>query len=245
MSRAGTLVRQWREASLSSAWAEAEEWWSPAIDAVADAILDETSDPRAACEVLGRYRAAAGIFLDEAREDVKVAGRVAGLSSAVTAQLVDGLTIGWVDRTLDTFFTGACIDPMTELATLPYLMTRLDEAYASARARGVDIADELAFVVVEVLMAGDLLESETQMVVIQRALRTAFNAGETLARVGPQCAVAVVSRAEPNLSLALGQLRTELESARARSRIRRNRMWLERLPNQRDALPALIRDLTA
>ena len=243
MSRSGTLVRDWRAVSLSTTWSDAEEWWTPAIDAVADAILGSSGDARAACETLGRHRAAAGVFLDEARADVMVAGRVAGLNSASIAELVDGLTIGWVDRTLDTLFTSACVDSMTELASLPYLMTRLTELYASAAARGTRVPDEHAFVVVQVLMAGDLMQSETQMVIIQRALRAAFHAGETLARIGPQCAIALVSRGEPALSCALGQLRISLETARANDRIRRHRMWLERLPYQRDSLPALIREL--
>jgi len=243
MSRSGTLVRDWRAASLSSAWSDAGQWWTPAIDAVADAILGASGDARAACEILGRHRAAAGVFLDEARADVMVAGLVAGLSPASTAELVDGLTIGWVDRTLDTFFTSACIDPMTELATLPYLFTRLGELYASASARGVAVGDEHAFVVVQVLMAGDLLESELQMVVIQQALRAAFGTGETLARIGPQCAVALVARAEPGLSVSLAALRADLDVARSSDRIRRNRMWLERLPIERDSLPALVREL--
>jgi hypothetical protein len=244
MTRSGSLVRDWRSASLSTAWSDAEEWWTPAVDAVADAILGDTGgDPRAACENLGRQRAAAGVFLDEARADVMVAARIAGLTSAEAAQLVDGLTIGWVDRTLDTFFTSACVDPMTELASLPYLMTRLGEMYASASSRSVDLGDEHAFVVVQVLMAGDLLESEMQMTVIQQAMKAAFDGGQTLARIGPQCAVAVVSRVEPRLSYALGLLRAGLETARAADRVRRNRMWLERLPRERDAIPALIRQL--
>ena len=74
MALSGSLVQDWRQASLSSAWADAAQWWTPAVEAVADAIVDETLDLRAACEVLGRHRAAAGIFLDDAREDVKVVG---------------------------------------------------------------------------------------------------------------------------------------------------------------------------
>jgi hypothetical protein len=243
MSRSGSLVNDWRQASLSSAWSNAEEWWTPAIDAVAEAIVGASGAARAACETLGNHRAASGVFLDEARADVMIAGRVAGLSSASTAVLVDGLTLGWVDRTLDTFFTSACVDPMTELATLPYLMTRLSELYASASARGVDIADEHAFVVVQVLAAADVMQSEMQMIIIQGALRGAFGAGETLARIGPNTAVAVVSRAEPALRDALGWLRIVLNQARSADQIRRHRMWLERLPRQRDHLPSLIRQL--
>ena len=82
------------------------------------------------------------------------------------------------------------------------------------------------------------------MVVIQRALRAAFDAGETLARIGPQCAVAVVSRAEPALSyVARPAAQPNSRRPASRDRIRRNRMWLERLPRERDSLPALIRQL--
>jgi hypothetical protein len=243
MTRSASLVRDWRRASYSSAWSHAEQWWTPAVDAVAEAILGDSGDARAACENLGRQRAAAGVFLDEARADVLVAAQLAGLSSAVTAHLVDGLTIGWVDRTLDTFFTSACVDPVTELASLPYLMTRLTEVYAEAAARDRDVADEQAFVVVQILMAADLVECEMQMMLVQRALRHAFGSGETLARIGPQCAVALVSRVEPALSYALGSLRAELEVARTGDKSRHTRMWLERLPRERDTLPALIREL--
>jgi hypothetical protein len=241
--RSGLLVRDWRRASLSAAWTQSEQWWTPAVDAVAEAILGSTGDARAACETLGRHRASAGVYLDEARADVLVAARVAGLGSMPTAQLVDGLTIGWVDRTLDSFFISACVDPVTELASLPYLMTRLTEIYADADARSVVVADAHAFVVVQTLLSGDLLETEMQMVVVQRALRLAFRGGETLARIGPQCAVAVVSRAEPALSYALGGLRRELERARSREHLRRTRMWVERLPTDRYDLPGLIREL--
>jgi hypothetical protein len=246
MSRSGSLVNDWRQASLSSAWSNAEEWWTPAIDAVAEAIVGDSgdsADARAACETLGNHRAASGVFLDEARADVMIAGQVAGLNSASTAELVDGLTLGWVDRTLDTFFTSACVDPMTELATLPYLMTRLSELYASAFARQVNVADEHAFVVVQVLAAGDVMQSEMQMIMIQTALRRAFDSGETLGRIGPNTAVAIVSRIEPNLNEALGHLRIVLEQARSADQIRRHRMWLERLPHERDSLPGLIRKL--
>ncbi len=241
MTRSGALIRDWRQASLSSAWSHSEEWWAPGIDAVADAILGTSGDPRAAGETLGRQRAAAGVFLDEARADVLVAAQVARLGSDSTAQLIDGLTIGWVDRTLDTFFTSACVDPVTELASLSYLMTRLSEIYAEARAREADVADEQAFVVVQAAPAADVLEAEMQMVVVQNALRCAFNSGETLARIGPHCAVAVVSRVEPSLSRSLAALRGELELARAEDRLRRTRMWLERFPDDRHDLPGLLR----
>ena len=243
MTRSGSLINDWRRTSLSTSWAHSEQWWTPAVAAVAEAILSTTGDPRAACETLGRQRAAAGVFLDEARADVLVAAKIAGLGSARAAQLVDGLTIGWVDRTLDTFFTSACVDPITELASLPYLTTRLTEVYAHARSRQVDVTEETAFVVVQALSGGDVLEWEMQMVVVQNALRSAFNAGETLARVGPQCAVALVSRSEPGLTQSLIALRGELDLARTENRLRHPRLWVERLPADLNDLPALLRQL--
>lgn len=246
MSRAGVLVENWRAVSLTSAWSDSAEWWTPAVDALADALAGRpVADTLAAGATLGRQRAAAGVFLDEARADVLVAARLAGLRHADSTDLVDALTVGWVDRMLDAFFTGECLDPLTELTSLPYLMTRMAEIYAEAELRGVAVPDEHALVVVRPSAVAGALEAETQMIVVQTAMRTAFRGGETLARVAPSCAVALVPRGEPRLSDCLARLSAELDIARTEGRLHRPRMWLERLPYVREDLPALLRQLDA
>lgn len=243
MTQPAVLVRSWRAKSLSTSWSDATYWWTPAVDAVADALADPLLDARPACEMLGRQRAAAGIYLDEARADVEVAGRLAGFRDEEITGLVDALTVGWVDRMLDTYFTSACVDPLTGLASLPYLLTRLAEVYADARVRGVSAPHEYALVVVQTSGGRDPLESNLELTAVQSALRTAFAGGETLARVDASCAVALVRRGELWLGESLATLHKEIRIAERERRVSRPRVWLERLPGNPDDLPALVRQL--
>jgi hypothetical protein len=242
--RAGaTLVRSWRAASVESAWTEAELWWTPAVDAVADALAGEPVDLVAACELLGRQRADAGIYLDEARADVRVLAKLAGFGPAGSTALMDALTLGWVDRTLDGFFTSSCVDPLTELATMPYLMTRLREVYAEAEVEGIAPSVSYAFVIVHVEGRADAIETETQMITLQMAMRSAFDGGETLARVGANSALALVRRREPRLHMALAALKAVLDVAQHELRLGHVRTWIEALPVEAAGVPLLLREL--
>jgi hypothetical protein len=246
MTRSGVLRRNWYRASVNSTWSDSSEWWTAAVDAVTDALTDGRPDPRAACEALGRQRAEAGVFLDEARADLRAAARCAGLGSADTAELVDGLTIGWVEHAMDGFFAAPCMDPLTELASVPYLLTRLDEVRADARVRGELIELTHALTVVKTAPTPDPVERETHMITVQIALRAAFPGGTTLARIGPNCATALVPSHDPtSLSEALSVLQAELDAAINEGRLPRSRTWLERLPHDRATMPALLRELNA
>jgi hypothetical protein len=264
MTTALVFMRQWQQASLSESWTGASQWWSPAVDAVAEALADRDThrdthgnthrgshreddrdcDARAASAALGRDRADAGVFLDEARADLETATRVARVMPGETAQLLDALTVGWVDRTLDTYYVAGCVDPLTELASMPYLLARLSELYAEAGFRDTCVADSHALVAVDIADVADPLESEVQLIALQSAMRAAFRGGETLARVGRSTAVALVARSEPRLSKSLLVLRIELQLGRAEQRLGNPRMWLERLPSERSAVPAALRTIT-
>ena len=268
MEQQATLLASWRAASTQgdalADWIDADQWWTPAVEALADALVGTsggtsdgasggasggtvggTVDAASACEALGRQRAAAGVFLDSARRDVLNATQVAGCSSGQTAELVDSLTLGWVDRTLDDYFTDACVDPLTELTSLPYLLTRLAEVYSEAQVTGADLRTEYALVVVMAAERSDPMETETQMIAAQVAMRAAFSGGETLARIGRHCAVVLSRRNEPRFGRSLARLRDQLALARVKQRLPGARMWVEALPSDRRAVPALLRELNA
>jgi hypothetical protein len=251
MTQPEALLESWRAASThggpGAAWgdADADQWWTPAVDALADALAGVSVDAISVCQTLGRQRAAAGVFLDSARRDVLNASIVAGCSPGTTASLLDALTLGWVDRTLDDYFTSGCVDPMTELTSLPYLMTRLAEIYAEADFAGSVPREEYALVVVQAAERSDPLEAETQMIAAQVAMRFAFQGGETLARIGPHSAVVLTRRTEPRFARSLRVLREELGVARAESRLPGVRIWIESLPVQRQDLPVLFREINS
>lgn len=244
-----TLLASWRAASTQGPggthWPDVSQWWTPAVDAVADALGGESVDAMSACQTLGRQRAAAGVFLDSARRDVLNAATVAGCSPGLTASLIDAVTLGWVDRTLDEYFTEACVDPLTELASLPYLMTRLIEIYAEAALTESDPSADYALVIVLAAERSDPIEAETQMIAAQVALRVAFEGGETLARIGPHAAVALAARTQPRFGTSLRRLRDELGIARAERRLPGVRIWIEALPADRGQLPAIFREINS
>jgi len=225
-------------------WSDPAAWWTPAAEAVADALSGRAGpDSAAASNALGRQRASAGVFLDEARTDLLVAARMAGLGRADRATIVDALTLGWTDRTLETLFTADCVDPLTELATPGYLVTRLRELYAEASWTGEPVARDYALVVVRLAPVSEVLEAETQMILAQTALRAVFPGGQTLARVTPHCVVVLARRREPALGRSLREASAELELAVDEGRLRTSRIWLETLPREFSGLAGLLRQL--
>lgn len=243
MASPGALLRTWRESSLTSSWPDHTEWWSSAVDAVSDALAGRRGDVRAAGEALGRQRAEAGVYLDETRADIKLAARAASLRPVPTAELVDAVTLGWVNRILDDAFATPCVDTLTELVPVQYLSTRIAELWAESRLVGEPVQRSHTLVVVKVLPVRHPIERETHMITVQTALRTAFRGGETLARVGRTTAAALALRAAERLRPALAVLRAELDTAMEERRLPRTRFWQETVPHDAQALAAMLREL--
>ncbi len=123
-------------------------------------------------------------------------------------------------------------------------MTRLAEIYAESQVTGAVASSEYAFVVVLTGTRSDPLEAETQMIAVQVAMRRAFSGGETLARVGAHCAVVLARRGEPRFGRSLRVLSDELAVARVEQRLPGVRVWIESLPAERQALPAVLREMS-
>jgi GGDEF domain-containing protein len=236
------LQRDWRHASLSIGRTDPASWWTPAVDAVADGIGDRLVDLPAACAALGRQRAEAGVFLDEARADLLVAATIASLPQPMVHDLLDALTLGWVESMLD-LHGSSCVDPLTELTSIDYLTTRLAEIHAEARLDGRLGCDTHVLVVVQIARTPDPMVRETHLITVQTALRSAFRGGETLARIGAHCAVAVAGRAPERLHASLASLRTELAIAERERRLSIPRIWLESIPADLAVVPALLREI--
>ncbi len=182
--------------------------------------------------------------LDEARADLESAVRVSGLKPGQISELIDALTVGWVNSSMDWVLASSCIDPLTELAPVSYLSARLAEVQAEARRDGVSVHDRHALVIVRTGGTTDSLERETHMITVQTVLRVAFAGGETLARIGPHCAAALVSRVPAvRLRESLAVLGAELEIAVTEGRLPSTRNWVEPIPQGTDGLPMLIREL--
>lgn len=191
------LITRWQAASRSDGWPADETWWLPEVAEVARLLAGVTHPAdglRAACTDLGTGRAAAGFDLTESRADLKAVLRLAGVDAVTSLNAVDALTLGWIEGTLSAAAGSGSVDPLTRLASRDYLLVRLDELYAAAAKLGGTPAESHELLVVRLRTAPETLVREMRMVLLERALRSVLDGGQTIARLAPNVIVAVVEQ---------------------------------------------------
>lgn len=125
------LRDQWRRSSLASVWLRPSDWYHPAVDALADAVLSG-GDPARAAQELGRARSYDGVGLGEALDDLTCLYDSMGAHQP-PMPVVRALCEGWTDEQAGAFATSTSVDAETGLPTQQYLQLRLTEAYARAQ----------------------------------------------------------------------------------------------------------------
>jgi hypothetical protein len=233
-------------------WAFPQDWWVPAVDAVAEALCDGR-DPAAACAQLGRSRAGAAVGLAEAMDDLaalyaaytgpdpRSCGRIP-VGPAVPSGMVQALALGWAEVAADPTRGGCCEDPMTGLAVPGYLRVRLGEVYRGGQLTGIPVPATHALVVVEVPPASGWLVQASRSLVVAQCLQATFAGGETLCAVGPCRALALVARdgglaARAATLLRLVVAEVELPAGQV------PRVWVEGLPGTLAAAHRLVAEL--
>lgn len=225
------LLRQWEDASVGTVWRRAGDWYTPGVEALAEALTVGASAVPAAAR-LGRERARAGVGISETMDDVDALYAAIGRGgSPVTT--VRALCEGWADGEADFRASPAVTDAESGLATAAYLVARLAELYGSA------VADRYALVVLDVVTAGDdPWARAARNAVIGSALEDTFGRGRPMAKVSDGVFAVVVERG-PDLGAALAALRDQV-SVRARRLKGGNvlrqppRVWVEALPPTHD-----------
>ncbi len=226
------LVRLWREHSAELDWVRRwpGEWFSAGIAGLAAALVSD-GDLVAAAAVLGSERAAAGVQLGEARDDVRVGLTLAGIADAEAAAVVDALTDAWTERSLGDLLTASCVDPLTSLASPSYLRARLREVYASSASVEIPAAQWYSLVTVRVASTRRSgLAAETGLIVVHAAMLRAFRSGETFARLGPTTAGVLTALQGDSLIRAIDELRLRLAEARINRSLPTTRITIESLP---------------
>jgi len=225
---------------MRAGWAFPPDWWTPAVEAVAEALY-EGRNAAEACTRLGRARADAAVGLEEALADLASlhatwtgTDALLGPSGAATASdapgdLVAAVALGWADVSCDPAVTGGCEDPLTGLSTPAYLHARLAEIYREAECGGEPAAASHAFVVVALGDPGAGLVQLSRGIQLGECVRAAFPGGETICAVGPARVVALAGRdgrLASRVVLLRRLLADELDPTAARSA----RVWVEGLP---------------
>jgi len=161
-------------------------------------------------------------------------------------EATEALAVAWSEASLQYLHQLSCEDPLTGLASLAHVRTRLSEIYREADKTGLSPQSTYSLVVVELPAPAPSFLSEHQFTRVLRlveladGIRTVFSGEETIGRLGLHRAVAVVRR---NVSLGssvalLGEFVRDLDSGGAPSRV-----WIEGLPASDDAAAQLLDEL--
>jgi hypothetical protein len=198
-----------------------------------------------ACSVVGRDVARDGASLGEALSGLRSTYElVLGAPPAFAA--TEALSVAWSEATLEYLHDLSCEDPMTGLASLAHVRTRLDEIYREAELTDVAVSRSHALVVVELCFRGPAgvpgrhFTRALRLVQLTEALRAVYSGGETLGRLGQDRAVALVARGR-DLGTSVALLREylgELDLGDVDLRV-----WIEGLPPSRSSATRLLDEL--
>jgi GGDEF domain-containing protein len=246
------LRATWQEVSNAAVWSYTDDWWTPSVDAVIEAMV-EGRDPHPACDRLGRDRAIAAVALQETIDDLIALRTIVSADKwwrsrsvlvSSEASIIRAVALGWADVTAGAHAAADCIDPLTGLATPSYLRTRLRELYSGCERAGTDIGATFALVVVALARSRDLRgPTMTAMITVRERLYDVFSGGETLAATGPETAVALVARDHQlarRHAVLVSLLRVEGASTPASGDLR---TWIEQLPTTYGSARELIAKL--
>lgn len=231
------LRERWRDASVRSVWLRPSDWYHPAVDALATAVL-EAGDAEAAAEELGRARGHDGVGIGETVDDLACLYGALGAAQPPTAVL-RALCEGWADAQAGTIAFGTALDPESGLPSRQYLAIRLAETYRDAllpTQRTGSPADLGHHLVLIDVAAGDVdpFTRAARSAAVGAAMTTTYGEGHPMATLGGGV-FAVLARADEDPGPPLGALQLEIDRRCELLQVRPStrqpvRVWVEPLP---------------
>ncbi len=214
------------------------------FEAVGEALVSG-APVAAACSVVGRDVARDGAALGEALSGLRATYDLV-LGTSPTFEAAEALSVAWSDATLEYLHDLSCEDPLTGLASLAHVRSRLDEIYREAELTDVAVPRSHALVVVELCFRAASVDPAhrftraMRLVQVTEALRAVYSGGQTLGRLGLDRAVAVVPRGgDLGTSVALlRELLGDLDLGEMDLRV-----WIEGLPGAAESASRLLDDL--
>jgi hypothetical protein len=239
----------WHRRSAAQVWLRPNDWYAPEVEAVAEFVVTG-QNPEPALEALGRARADAGVGLTETLADLRCLVEAAELDVDPWVA-ASAIAQGWADAAAAAASPAPIMDPVTDLATMPYLVVRLREVYAQAVADGTNVSATHGLLIAETAVAcPDPWQRLRRGAILGEALRRIFVAGEPPISLGActGAAIVLVNRS-PQLGGQIARLRAELERHLAglqRQMAARHpvRLWIEALPDSYKAACDLLADLS-
>ncbi|WP_084105200.1 hypothetical protein [Demequina sp. NBRC 110056] len=240
------LLQRWESASIDTVWLRPGDWYTPAAEALAEA-LDARLDTAPAAYRLGQARSGAGVGITEAIDDMAVLFKAAGFESA-PIRSIRALCEGWTAGSEPILEAPTMTDAESGLGTPEYLVQRLAEVYGMASRGGVEVTSTHALVMVDVSVeATDPWQRIARNAAAGEALRGAYGVGHPMARMGDGLYAVLVERGA-SLGQGIASLRDHI-SDRAQAMKGGNlmrqppRVWIESLPTTHAFASDLVESL--
>ncbi|WP_062077047.1 hypothetical protein [Demequina globuliformis] len=240
------LLREWESASVQQVWLRPGDWYTPAAEALVEA-LEARLDTAPAAYRLGQARSTAGVGITEAIDDMSLLFRAAGFETT-PIRSIRALCQGWTEGAPDLASVPTMTDPESGLGTPEYLVQRLAEVYGNAERCETDVSRTHALVVVDVSVDdSDPWQRMARNAAIGEALRGAYGAGHPMARLG-EGLYAVLIRRDDQLGAGIAALRDHVAERAVAMRVdnlmrQPPRVWIETLPATHHYASALVESL--
>jgi hypothetical protein len=183
---------------------------------------------------VGASLAADGVSLAEALDQL---AETYELACGTTPSYDDtrALCVAWSEATLGYLHRMSCDDPLTGLASLAHLRSRVSEVYRGS------VPDDHALVVVVAPEAGhdDVLSRSMRVAQLGDTARTVFAGAATIGHVAPGRVVVLAGR-DDRIGRRVGLLRDMLGTGPDPEA----RVWIEGLPATDEGAAALLDELT-
>jgi hypothetical protein len=145
---AGAVRDAWRAAVQHQGWVRPEDWWHPAVEALARAVA-RRQDVRPAGTRLGHARARAGWGIRRTVDDIFALYRRMPFSGP-PSRLVRAVVEAWAEVVLAPTDVTLCGDPRKGSVTAGYLASLLAGVYQLGGEDGPPLSDEFLVLVVDV-----------------------------------------------------------------------------------------------
>jgi hypothetical protein len=214
----------------------------PEFEAVGEALASGSGEAEAYA-VLGHRLASDGVSLDEALSGLEATFR-AVLATPPTFEATRALSVAWSESVLAYLHRLSCEDPVSGLATVAHLQSRLAELYRAADTTQA-VGDSYALVVLDVGAPGvdegsgiAVLGDDLRTARAAEAVRSTFTGPETVARLARH-RLAVLAARDERLVRRVALSRRLLGTTHPGAA----RVWIEGLPDTREAAAATLAEL--
>jgi hypothetical protein len=197
----------------------------------------------AAAHEIGRLTAGDGASLDDVLTDVALTYQCVSGAGEPGFEVVRAVSTAWADASLRFLHSVSCEDPLTGLASLAHLRSKVLENYREQTRRGETTASH-ALVVVELdpsWVPASHFDRILRLVDVAEGMRRVYDGDETIGRLSVSRAAAVVRR-DDRLGSSVTALRGLLTSWHDEGGVA-TKVWIEGLPATAESADVVLDEL--